>query len=373
MNINIQCSIGEVIDKITILDIKCDEIKEQVRVEDCKRERDSLLNNISHIYNNTLEYYRMVLKKINKRIWDDQEVIRTIEDDNKYGQISRKVIADNDARFRIKKIINDHFNSELKEQKSYIKKTCIVISHLGLGDSINISPAVRYLSMYYDKLIVPVKEKYMKNMLLIYSDNPFIDCVSIHENNEKQDINNIVSTHKDATIFSSGCHYLKHRNSVENYNIPEGFYLDFGLNYNEIYKSREWFYCKDLTDNYILEKLKNYNIIFIHKETSSGKVNCIVDKVKNKMIDDCTILIDACENHYSKDNLKYELAQYFVNKPLAYLPSIIKECNEIYLTDSSIFCMTVQLPLKASVKECYVRCNIEQAINIDNRFSYYKI
>jgi hypothetical protein len=367
MNININCSIGEIIDKITILDIKCEEIKDESKLSDCKKERDSLLNNINHIYSFTIDYYRKILKKINKQIWDDQELI----------------IKDNDSRFKVKKIINTYFNSELKEQKSYIEKTCVIISHLGLGDSINISPCVRYLSTIYDKLYVFVKDRNLENMKLMYSDNPFIECISVpHTDDNNVEINNVnrlINEYKlnGADMYRSGIHYSRGKNAsnVWKYWAPKGFYIDMELDYEDIYLSREWFFCNDLVDKDILQQINKYKIIFIHKNSSSSSVNIIVEKNKHHLIKDDTIVIDACENQYIReiDNIKFKLADYFVYKPLAYYSVIIQECDEIYLTDSSIYCMTVQLKLKAVVKECYVRTRIEDVIKIDSRFNYYSI
>ena len=378
MNVTIECSIGEIIDKITILDIKCEELKDENRLNDCKKEKESLLNNISHLYNKTLEYYRKILRKINKQIWDDQEVLRVEEDDIKYGKISKKVIIDNDARFRVKKIINTHFNSGLREQKSYVNKGCLVASHLGLGDSINMISAVRYLSTLYDKIIVPVKDKYVENMKLIYSDNPFIEIVSIPNNPiEGTLINQMIYEYKQQNydIYSSGS-YKGASSYVGTEFVPKGFYMDMGLNYSEIYQSREWFFCNDLIDRSILEEVKKYNIIVVHKDSSTIKVNSILNKIKDKLLDTNTLVIDLCENQYTKENeVKYNLAQYFVYKPLSYYSTIIEECNEIYLTDSSIYCMTVQLNLKANIKECYIRECIGERIKIyektDSRFTYY--
>ena len=50
------------------------------------------------------------------------------------------------------------------------------------------------------------------------------------------------------------------------------------LNYKDIYQSKDWFFCNDLSDIFILSEVKKYNIIVIHKDSSTTKVDKIIEK-----------------------------------------------------------------------------------------------
>lgn len=376
MNIQISCSLGEIIDKITILDIKCDEIKEEFRLKECSKERESLLKSVSHLMNDTLEYYRSILKIINKNIWDDQEVIRYETDVLNYNYLAKKIIQDNDARFRVKNIINTIFNTSLKEQKSYKVKTCFVGCHPGLGDHICMVPAVRYLSILYDKIILPVREIYLENVKLLYSDFPFIEYITISSNmNESiSDVNKLISSYKinsSIDLYNMGMFHPS--TFIHKDWVPKGFYKDIGLDYNSIYLSKKWFFAGNPVDESIINKCKKYTLIVTHCQTSENNCIQIINKRNEEKNQLNTLVIDINENLYSKDELeKYELAEYFVNKPIVYYMSLLTEANKIFITNSSLYCLAVQMKdLKAKEKECYVRYRTEDIKNIDSRFIYY--
>ena len=171
--IKLPVSIGEAIDKLTILDIKYEMIKDSRR-DDCKKEYDMLLLELKDFIKDKNNYYYFnILKYINLKIWKDQDIIRSLSDDAQIGKLSIQILKDNDARFRIKKIINDLSNSELKEQKGYNKKSAILITHHGMGDIINLNGAIRYLSILYDELILFVPNTpsyYTSNTIEMYKD-----------------------------------------------------------------------------------------------------------------------------------------------------------------------------------------------------------
>ena len=159
--IKLPVSIGEAIDKLTILDIKYEMIKD-ARRDDCKKEYDMLLTELGSFLKDNSYYYE-ILKYINLKIWKDQDIIRDLKDDAKIGKLSIQILKDNDARFRIKKIINDKLNSELKEQKGYNKTIAAFIGHMGMGDFFNLNGAIRYISILYDEVILFCPLQYADN------------------------------------------------------------------------------------------------------------------------------------------------------------------------------------------------------------------
>ena len=115
-------SIGELIDKITILEIK-KETMTGIKLKNVNRE----LEHLRFIINDKdididIELFAN-LKLINKRLWDIEDRIRTKEKiqefDKEFIQIARSVYKENDIRSSIKKEINQNFNCEIIEEKSY--------------------------------------------------------------------------------------------------------------------------------------------------------------------------------------------------------------------------------------------------------------
>lgn len=121
----ISISWGELFDKITILQIKLENLHTKNALKNVKLEHDQLCK----IYDsNFLEHEnasRLMhdLKKINQKLWDIEDKIRDKERsknfDEDFIELARKVYFTNDERSRIKRNINEIFGSELIEEKSY--------------------------------------------------------------------------------------------------------------------------------------------------------------------------------------------------------------------------------------------------------------
>tara|TARA_B100000965_G_scaffold346850_1_gene318600 strand:- start:6833 stop:7222 length:390 start_codon:yes stop_codon:yes gene_type:complete len=127
MGINVSISIGELIDKITILEIKLEKINESDKKQNIKHELDLLNSKYIKIkeLNKEIENYFKQLKEINLELWDIEESIRDCERRNNFDsvfvELSRKIYIKNDLRFEIKNKINKKFSSEIVEEKSYSK------------------------------------------------------------------------------------------------------------------------------------------------------------------------------------------------------------------------------------------------------------
>ena len=115
-------SIGELIDKITILEIK-QIYMTGIKLKNINKEM-KLLKNILQDKNLEINIDLIKnLKKINKNLWDIEDNIRIKESnqefDKEFIQLARSVYKENDKRAAIKKEINQKYNSELIEEKSY--------------------------------------------------------------------------------------------------------------------------------------------------------------------------------------------------------------------------------------------------------------
>ena len=112
-------SLGEAIDKLTILDIKCEKIIDNRKV-DVQNEYDILYEKLKEytiMYNELYES----MKKINLLIWDQMDILRdgTLSNED-YMKLCKECIESNDIRFRIKNKINLISNSSIREQKVII-------------------------------------------------------------------------------------------------------------------------------------------------------------------------------------------------------------------------------------------------------------
>lgn len=115
---------GELIDKITILEIKVIKITSTAANDNVKKEL-LLLSNISDpvINQDGLQSLKNELKEVNLKLWDVEDNIREKERASEFDQVfielARSVYKLNDVRAKIKKSINAILKSELVEEKSY--------------------------------------------------------------------------------------------------------------------------------------------------------------------------------------------------------------------------------------------------------------
>ena len=124
--ITIPVSIGELIDKLSILHIKQDKITNQKKLEYIKKEFE-LLYNFSSVFLNDEKisnlYHQLV--NTNLELWEVEDKLRILESEKSFGlefiQLARDVYYTNDKRFEIKNKINEITFSEIKEVKEYIK------------------------------------------------------------------------------------------------------------------------------------------------------------------------------------------------------------------------------------------------------------
>jgi hypothetical protein len=124
--VSIPVSIGELIDKLSILQVKKTKISDEVKLEFVNKEFE-ILYNLSSVYLNNIEieslYHRLV--EINSSLWDVEDNLRIIETEKRFeGEfigLARKVYFTNDERFRLKNEINLITSSEIREVKDYVK------------------------------------------------------------------------------------------------------------------------------------------------------------------------------------------------------------------------------------------------------------
>ena len=121
-----EISLGELADKLTILEIKLKKIEDKESINIINKEYQSL-NNID-LKGIDLKKYKALfneLKSVNEKLWDIENEKRLLEKnsdfEDKFIQVSRNVHFMNDIRAKIKKEINRTFGSNIEEVKEYTK------------------------------------------------------------------------------------------------------------------------------------------------------------------------------------------------------------------------------------------------------------
>ena len=124
MIINTPVSLGELVDKISILHIKNINIKDDEKLKLIRAELELLNQTLNkHIKNNDIQNYLDSLIEINSKLWVIEDDIRDCERKKKFDQtfidLARSVYFTNDKRSEVKLEINKKFGSKIIEVKSY--------------------------------------------------------------------------------------------------------------------------------------------------------------------------------------------------------------------------------------------------------------
>ena len=120
-----EISAGELIDKITILEIKKEKISNKEKLEEINKELISLNETLKKSIKDESKIlsFKNDLKNINLKLWDIEDGKRSAEKnsqfDDKFIELARSVYKFNDERARIKLAINNALGSNIKEVKSY--------------------------------------------------------------------------------------------------------------------------------------------------------------------------------------------------------------------------------------------------------------
>lgn len=170
VQISLPVSIGEALDKYSILNIKKEEITDPSKLSEINKEIESISSSLTPMINKYSYHYKC-LCIINKEIWDLTNCLKSSPGDN---DLFQELFLKNDARFRIKSKLNKLTSSSLQEQKSYptssVRFKCTAIP------TEKENSHIRYLSLCYDNVILSSEDK--EEVGKIFADDPHIivDC-----------------------------------------------------------------------------------------------------------------------------------------------------------------------------------------------------
>jgi hypothetical protein len=214
MSIKLEVSLGEALDKLSILEIKYDKISDD-RKENVKVEYEYLKKELSN-YLEKFNYFYKILKKVNLEIWELQDNLRQ----NNVNKEDFYVICDeilnlNDSRYLVKKKLNELCLSKLKEQKGYNLRYLNIILNINNELLYYLNGAIRYYSFYYDNIYIYSNDDIYENLKNSFNDDLFINI------NKLNNLNNIYNDQYD---------YL----NIDNYNTEKKLTHTYFLNKKKI-------------------------------------------------------------------------------------------------------------------------------------------
>jgi len=214
-----------------------------------------------------------------------------------------------------------------------MSKNALFVSHLGIGDMVVMSGAVRYLSLKYHKIYVVCKDIYYNNMKMMYQDNNNIELMNIDSKNEKESLWKLIQDceKQEYDIHLSGIHKNK---SFHSNDIHKSFYNDLNL---DISIMKDYFSIAFNIESINLYKLleKNMKYVFIHSQSSNKEISIDIQNFKDQNI----LIINPNKNMYNINDNFFVLANKFINKPLFLYTDVIQHASELHVVDSSFSCI----------------------------------
>ena len=209
LNLELPVSIGEAVDKLTILDIKLEKITD-CRKNDVKKEYDMLYVHLEPIIIKFNDLYQ-TMKRVNLIIWDQMDILRDGSvDDARYLKKCKECIEYNDIRFRVKNKINYVSNSSLKEQKSYKINRILIEINNEIPNISDFFKPIKYYSFIYDEIVIISNNTELKTTFEYDPTIIFNDTNSL-ENSKKQFVftNNFYNDSEILTIFELNDELIK--------------------------------------------------------------------------------------------------------------------------------------------------------------------
>lgn len=123
MNIECEISLGELVDKLSILKIKLLKITDEEKLQHVRKEEKALADKLNSLGLKNIDFHLQQMIEINSKLWKIEDDIRDLERaktfNEQFIELARAVYITNDERFKRKNTINTLYKSGLVEVKSY--------------------------------------------------------------------------------------------------------------------------------------------------------------------------------------------------------------------------------------------------------------
>jgi hypothetical protein len=359
-SIELPVSFGEAFDKLSILRIKLVKIQDEKKRAAIQQEHDLVFAKLRPLFTETNMFHYETLRQINRDIWCMQDTFRDLENaakaegeegiaaKRKRQELCDMIILYNDRRFRVKQKIDRLLNSRLKEQKGYAAKKVFVIPHVGLGDMLTSMGIFRYLSTLYDEVKVVGLKMYEKNLTSFVSDDPNI---TFHYIDNRFNVNITPDVTQGYDVVRLGEHGI---NSFICSELPFEFYDQVGIQRSAFW---DYFHIPTYTSTRMLyRRLRDagiQNYLFMHNTASMATEVFSVEDVERKLgvSRDTLLFVNPNKNMYEMGHPFYEIAEAMLHHPLVDYKGVIGNASHVVVTDSSFFCMAIQLDIASN--QCY--------------------
>lgn len=328
-------SYGEALDRLTILQLKLDYIKDKRR-DDVQVEFNDLYELVKELVKRDTFHYEKLLE-VNRIMWHIQDILHEGKTNNKEEEyvLMKQLAVENQRRFRLKRTINQNLGSKHREQKGYKGKRAFVLSHLGMGDHFFMNGAIRYLATYFDEVCVVVKKQYEKNLQELFKDEPSVNFY-------------VVETDKDISPLF-GCPLETFQKAISGFDFlgicgshkgskivdfPILFYKDLEI---PIDVMMSW--CSFSSES---KHTINEPFTFYHNKSSDQTIPIPI-QIEEQLV------INPSENMYPVGHKWYEQAQSWVGRPILDYITVLKNASQIKMIDSSFFCLAILMGLKPEV------------------------
>lgn len=239
--------------------------------------------------------------------------------------------------------------------------TLVILSHTEIGDCINHTPIIRYLSKKYEHVIFVLKDapSIRKNVPLLLEDCPNVtfDYVTVTQPHHYFNIVDFAAHMQKYSADSSckvryGGHFKKLAGgSMILDTIPYMFYYDL-----RVPPAVFWRYMKiprTLESAQLYETVRNQPYYFISPNSSTGSAFSVAQATALFKIDaNETLIINSDYNIYSAGHKFYEVAQRFVMQRVIDYVDTLAHAAGILLSDSCMFCLALHVEIPAGVP-CY--------------------
>ena len=240
------------------------------------------------------------------------------------------------------------------------------LAHLGIGDFFYCVGALRFLTLFYDKVFCLCKDVNIENLTMVFSNTDKIICIPVRTDIPEIDACKEIlhDKYESNDVFICGDYQIPHHHSkITNHDflnyqvVGKQYTLDCDMINDNVYAFIKhmynhakiplsvmfdyWHIDYTETSKMLYESVRHYRIIFLQTQSSNNKRLNITKLLKKNLCDENTIMISNDENLYEHVDIqtpdierKRTLCQQFVRNKFVYYIDTLMQSNEIYIIDS---------------------------------------